>query len=949
MLRNVQIIFPNNPTSLDSFLHLKHASLVLIQFENLPDDATKEQLSQRGIRIVKAISANTFIAHLQPQKEHFSSKEIRSILPFKFFWKIAPRLLGEATSKDLQELFVSFLPGTSQDYVRQFAKDIGGTYKNSILASMGYFRMDIPGNRISELAENPEVLAIAEAAKNIPLNYESQRALQVNIAHNPINRGGFGLLGDGITLGVGDNTSGLWHIDTRERIVNYNPAPYSNHGQHTNGTVGGAGTVDPRGEGFAPHAALVDEIYDLIWQRTGPLYSAYNMTATNNSYANVVGDCNAAGVYDVYAAALDSVALAFPNVLHVFASGNDGTMTCSPYPTSFKTVTGGYQTAKNVLVVGNINKLGLINVQSSRGPIVDGRLKPEIVAIGSSVYSTKGNDTYLSASGTSMACPQITGTTGLLQQRFKQKHGGAYPSSALLKALLMNGATDMGNPGPDFTFGFGVADAIRSVAMIDSNWIYSGTISNGGNQNPLTIQVPPNTGQLKVMLYWHDLPASPSSAKQLINDLDLKVMDPNAVTHLPLVLDAAPTAVSAPAVEGSDHLNNVEQVVVNYPQSGSYSVNVSGFSVPSGPQNYMLVYDLVPKVISITSPNDGEAYGSSGTINCYWSAPPGAASFTAEFSADNGASWLTISNTIPADARTTYWNIPGVINSTQCRFRVTRNGTGETSTSGAFVMADQPKLQLSALQCPGYTSLHWSPTLQASSYDVLQKIGFFLQKIASTSDTNFVVSGLSQDSLYYFSVQPIVAGFPSFRSVAVKRQPNTGSCAGSISDGDLALTAIMTPHTGRLQTSSALGSNETLSLRAQNLDDQAAGIYQIAYQINGGAWTTQTFFGIASLASTTVNFSGLNLVAPGDYFIRAAVTNRWKSDLVKANDTISTTVRQLKNDPVNLASGFLEDFESMPRLTLMGDSMGFSPNQHWDYEQSDDTGRLRSFIDNEIN
>ncbi|MEO6832913.1 MAG: T9SS type A sorting domain-containing protein, partial [Chitinophagaceae bacterium] len=119
--------------------------------------------------------------------------------------------------------------------------------------------------------------------------------------------------------------------------------------------------------------------------------------------------------------------------------------------------------------------------------------------------------------------------------------------------------------------------------------------------------------------------------------------------------------------------------------------------------------------------------------------------------------------------------------------------------------------------------------------------------------------------------------------------------------------------------------------------------------INGGSWTTKTFFGIASLGSTIVNISGLNLAAPGDYFIRAAVTNLFKSDAVKANDTISTTVRQLKNDPVNLAGGFLEDFESMPMLKLMGDSMGFSPNQHWDYEQSDDTGRLRSFIDNEIN
>lgn len=948
LLRNAQLVFPNSPKALDSFLQLKQASLVLIQFENLPDAATKEQLSQRGIRIVKALSANTFIVHLQPQNEKFSSKEIQSVVPFKAAWKTAPRLVGVAGSKALQELFVSFMPGSTQEEVRQVARNLGGVYRNSFLASLGYFRLDIPGNQIAGLAANPEVLAIDEAAKNVPLNYQSQRALQVNIAHNPVNRGGLGLLGDGITLGVGDDVSGLYHIDTRERVINYNPNSYRNHGQHTNGTVGGAGTVDPSGEGFAPHAVLVDEIYDLIWQRTGPLFSAYNMTATNNSYANEVGKCASAGVYDVYAAALDSVALAYPDVLHVFASGNDGKMTCAPYPASFKTVTGGYQTSKNVLVVGNVNKAGLVNAESSRGPIVDGRLKPEIVAVGSSVYSTKGGDLYLSASGTSMACPQITGTAGLLQQRFKQKHSGVYPSSAFLKAILMNGATDMGNPGPDFTFGFGIANVLRSAAMIDSNWSYSGTISNGGNQNPISISVPPNTGQLKVMLYWHDLPASPASASQLINDLDLKVTDPNAVSHLPLVLNAAPSAVQVPAMEGADHLNNVEQVVINYPQSGSYSVNVSGFSVPSGPQNYTLVYDLVPKTIAITSPNDGESYAATGAINCYWSAPFGTAPFTAEFSTDNGVSWTVLSNVIPADARTTFWVISGTINSDQCRFRVTRNGTGESATSGTFILAAQPKLHLSTVQCPGYASLHWSPTPQAASYDVLRKIGFYLQKIASTSDTNYVVSGLSPDSMYYFSVQPVVAGIPAFRSIAVKRQPNTGTCAGSISDGDLALREISAPHTGRLLTSIALGSSETLSLKVQNMDDQPTASYQIAYQINGGSWVSQTLSGIASMASSTVNFTGLNLAAPGNYFIRAAITNLSKTDPVPANDTISTTIRQLKNDPVNLALGFLEDFEGMPRLNLMGDSMGFSANQHWDYAQSDDTGRLRSFVDNEV-
>jgi len=949
ILRDETVVFPDRPALLDSFRQLKSASLVLIQFRQTPDLQQKCQLAKASIQLLQAFNAQTFLAYIQPDKQAIPHVGVRSAVPFQARWKLSLPLQGMISESAQQDLFVSLRPGCSRIGLEQIVKRLGGSIGRSELAALGYYRIMLPGNQLLELAKAPEILAITEAAKNIPLNYESQRALQVNIAHQSIGKGGLGLLGDGVTIGVGDLSSGQWHVDTRDRVVNYNPSRYANHGQHTNGTVAGAGTMDPRGEGFAPHALLVDEIFDLIWQRTGALYSAYNMTITSNSYANDVGKCSYTGVYDVYAKAFDSIALAYPDVLHVFAAGNDGKMTCAPFPTSYKTVAGGYQSGKNSLVVGNVNKYGVAFVESSRGPLLDGRLKPEICAIGTTVYSTKGNDQYMSATGTSMACPQIAGTAGLLQEAYKRKHAGAYPSSALQKALLMNGATDMGNPGPDFTYGFGIANVLRSAAMIDSNWIYSGTIANGASQNPRSIQVPPNTGQLKVMLYWHDLPASPSSASQLINDLDLKVTDASAITHLPLVLDPSPTAVANPAVQGADHRNNVEQVVIDHPQAGSYLVNVAGYSVPSGPQAYTLVYDLVPTGINITTPNAGDAYFSGlYAINCYWSAPPGTQPFTAEISFDNGASWTTISNSIPPDSRTTLWYIPAGLNSSQCRFRVSRNGTGETSTTGAFMVLDQPKLQLNSLQCPGHVAMHWSPTPQATSYDVFQKVGAFLEKIASVTDTNYTVSGLDQDSLYYFAVQPIVGGKAGFRSAAVKRQPNTGTCAGTISDGDLALRKILGLKSGRVNTSTALGSNETLQVQVQNLDDQSAGPFEVAYQINGGSWTSSVGNSIAALGSSIVSFGGLNLSAPGNYFIRAAVRNLTKVDGVSNNDTLSLTVRQLRNDPVNLAGGFFEDFESLPRLSLMGDSMGFSSSQHWDYTQSTDSGRLRSYVDNDI-
>ena len=143
----------------------------------------------------------------------------------------------------------------------------------------------------------------------------------------------------------------------------------------------------------------------------------------------------------------------------------------------------------------------------------------------------------MGASGTSMSCPQIAGSAALLQQRYKHLHGGAYPTSALIKTILMNGAIDAGIPGPDFTFGFGIVDLTRSLIMMDSNRYLQGSIAQGTAQTPVTITVPPNTGQLKVMLYWHDQPASPMAVTQLVNDLDLNVRDPASADHLPAILD----------------------------------------------------------------------------------------------------------------------------------------------------------------------------------------------------------------------------------------------------------------------------------------------------------------------------------------------------------------------------------------------------------------------------
>jgi hypothetical protein len=104
-----------------------------------------------------------------------------------------------------------------------------------------------------------------------------------------------------------------------------------------------------------------------------------------------------------------------------------------------------------------------------------------------------------------------------------------------LKALLCNGASDRGNAGPDFTYGFGSMNLVRSLAMMEANHYFTNTVAQNIT-NTHTISVPANTAQLKVLLYWNDPAASVMAAHTLVNNLNLSVTGPGG-TVLPYVLD----------------------------------------------------------------------------------------------------------------------------------------------------------------------------------------------------------------------------------------------------------------------------------------------------------------------------------------------------------------------------------------------------------------------------
>src|SRR5262249_10496919 len=136
-------------------------------------------------------------------------------------------------------------------------------------------------------------------------------------------------------------------------------------------------------------------------------------------------------------------------------------------------------------------------------------------------------------------------------------------------------------PGPDYSYGFGLVDAQKSVDLIIADGgtgarVRIGTLSDGGTVDiPLAVSAPQN---VRVVLGWFDpeikpAPEDPIDAPTLLNDLDVKVIDPTGATVLPYVLDR--DHPSQAATRGVNHIDTTEEVEIKNAAAGLYHVVVS--------------------------------------------------------------------------------------------------------------------------------------------------------------------------------------------------------------------------------------------------------------------------------------------------------------------------------------------------------------------------------------
>ena len=285
--------------------------------------------------------------------------------------------------------------------------------------------------------------------------------------------------------------------------------------------------------GVAPEASLVFQSIDdgsgrlpgLPADLNDLFQQAYNDGA--RVHVNSWGGVNDLGAYTLDAQQADQFAWSHPDMTIFFAAGNEAVDTnkdglIDPDSISWP------GTAKNVVTVGasesfrpsggfnypngvcwawadcwprdfpalpiaidalsnNINGLAAF---SGRGPTDDGRIKPDLVAPSTNIISARShhpragtgwgfyNAHYIYDGGTSMATPLAAGVATLVRDWYNDVQRIANPSSALIKATLINGATTL-TPGQ---YGYGATQEIAN--NIPNNTAGWGRVNLAGSVAP---------------------------------------------------------------------------------------------------------------------------------------------------------------------------------------------------------------------------------------------------------------------------------------------------------------------------------------------------------------------------------------------------------------------------------------------------------------------------------
>lgn len=427
----------------------------------------------------------------------------------------------------------------------------------------------------------------------------------------------------------------------------------SGHGTHVAGSVLGNGAAARQAgnrraaiRGLAYRARLVFQAIEqrVEWKNAADerKYGRYLLAGIPLDLGGLFGDAyrrgarihsnswggGAPGAYDAQCEQLDRFVWEHKDFCVLVAAGNDGTDQDGDGRINPMSVSSP-GTAKNCITVGACESerpefasetygkwwpqdypaapyrndpmaddAGKVVAFSSRGPTRDGRIKPEIVAPGTFILSTRsrqlavnnfawgaypGNRLYFYMGGTSMATPLAAGAAALVREYLRKRVRLRHPSAALIKAALICGATRLpgyGGSGAlcDNDQGYGRVDLDAVLAppkRLKREFLDIEPGLRTGDVYSRSLVVRSSSHNLRLVLAYTDYPGL-----TLVNNLNLLLTDPNGRRY---VRNQTSSGLQL------DVKNNVEVIEVHRPQRGTWKVDIIGSNVPRGPQDFALV------------------------------------------------------------------------------------------------------------------------------------------------------------------------------------------------------------------------------------------------------------------------------------------------------------------------------------------------------------------------
>jgi subtilisin-like proprotein convertase family protein len=643
--------------------------LGIIQFAATPSVRDRAGLAKAGIERLYYLPNNAYLIRYDLQDAELLVQEagVRALLRLPKWARVAPGLLETpAGPTDRIALEILAAPGrTANGLAATLAKRFAGAelITRDDQHAKGRLIVSVPTAELSAvvdlMAGMEDTLWIEAWQPKVLLNDNSIWVGQTYDTANTTNYAlsatiwNHGLLGAGQTVCVNDSgldsdmcyfrydgTAGskteaqspsppdIGTLTPANKVVAYYVEPgadaYDNsaasyHGTHVTGSVAGdnyatlsSGTTHGHnsGDGMAPQAQIVfQDVGDSAGSLSGLSGDLTDMfQQAYDAGARIHSDSwgNESSAYDAHSMDMDEFMFRNQDFLFVVAMGNSGT---APGDGSI----GAPATAKSIVSVGATTNGGASShadnlMDYSRGPVDDGRLKPDIVSPGSSIISASGttsntdnNCSDKSLSGTSMATPTTSGYLALLREYFSD---GFYPSGianpsdaltpsgALMKAVLLVGGMPLA--GTDYT-NYG---AVSSIPSMDQGWgrthldnslyftgdgrrlrVWDVRHESGlatGETAEFTVDITSTSEPLSVRLAWSDPESNTLTLVNLVNNLDLEVQAPGGGLYLGNVFSGGASTTGGSA----DVLNPVEGVVIPTPAVGTWTIRVRGAAVP---------------------------------------------------------------------------------------------------------------------------------------------------------------------------------------------------------------------------------------------------------------------------------------------------------------------------------------------------------------------------------